>query len=212
MSWARPTDRAVPPTPLATINQVARAARPTPAPAEATMVGLFRRLAGLVGFFRGVGDACREPAFDLLVLAPERAAVLLGMGASLIAFTPSAPSATPAPPGHMLASVAELLLGERGAQRRAPGLGLFVAPPARLRGGGQVRHGDGSAVLVDGDHREVGAVGMPSRAAANVLGVDPDPDLHRGVAGVVDARRERHEVTDMDGVTEHTRSTDDVTT
>ena len=52
MSWARPTDRAVPPTPLATINQVARAARPTPAPAAATTDGLLRRVAGLVGFLR----------------------------------------------------------------------------------------------------------------------------------------------------------------
>ena len=63
-------------------------------------------------------EACaadREPAFDLLVLAPERAAVLLGMGASLIAITPSAPSATLVPPGHMRAFVAELLPRERGA-------------------------------------------------------------------------------------------------
>ena len=91
MSWARPTDRAVPPTPLATINQVARAARPTPAPAAATTDGLLRRVAGLVGFFgafRGAVAACREPAFDLLVLALERAAVLLGMAASLIAYYP----------------------------------------------------------------------------------------------------------------------------
>ena len=81
------------------------------------MDGLFRRLAGLVGFFgvfRGVA-ADREPAFDLLVLAPERAAVLLGMGARLIAFTPSTPSATLVPPGHMRAFVAELLPRERGA-------------------------------------------------------------------------------------------------
>ena len=36
----------------------------------------------------------REPAFDLVVLAPERAAVLLAMPASLVAATSSAPSAT----------------------------------------------------------------------------------------------------------------------
>jgi len=39
------------------------------------------RGAGLLGFLAGARAGCREPAFDLLVFdAPERAAVLLGMG------------------------------------------------------------------------------------------------------------------------------------
>ena len=39
-------------------------------------------------------DPPREPAFDLLERAPERAAVLLGMFPSLVAQTPYSPSAT----------------------------------------------------------------------------------------------------------------------
>ncbi len=80
MSRARPTERAVDPAPLASINQPARAPRPIASPV-AGMREALRRLAGLR---RGAGlaarDPDREPAFDLLERAPERAAVLLGMG------------------------------------------------------------------------------------------------------------------------------------
>ena len=42
----------------------------------------------LAGFLRGAGrEPLRELAFDLLVRLPERAAVLLGMNASLVAYT-----------------------------------------------------------------------------------------------------------------------------
>ena len=52
----------------------------------------FRRL---TGFLRGAGrELLREPAFDLVVRAPERAAVLLGMHASLVAWASFAPFAT----------------------------------------------------------------------------------------------------------------------
>src|SRR5689334_4558133 len=90
-SRARPTDRAVEPAPFASINQPARTPRPTVAPADETADGL-RRGAGLR---RAAGRAPpREPAFDLLERAPERAAVLLGMPPSLVAAAPYSPSAT----------------------------------------------------------------------------------------------------------------------
>lgn len=95
MSRARPTERAVEPAPLATISQVARAARPLAAAAVATgeavrfLAGGLRRgaagLAALAGFVA---------PFDLVVRAPERAAVLFAMSARLVATAPSAPSAT----------------------------------------------------------------------------------------------------------------------
>jgi hypothetical protein len=105
MSWARPIDRAALPVPLAAIIQVARTARPQVSPAVTSRDRL-RRLAGLPGRLAAWGglllgavdrplrDAPREVAFDLLVRAPERAAVLLAMPARLVANTPSAPSAT----------------------------------------------------------------------------------------------------------------------
>ncbi len=43
---------------------------------------------------RALRDAPREVAFDLLVRVPERATVLLDITASLVAITPSTPSAT----------------------------------------------------------------------------------------------------------------------
>ncbi|BBX44183.1 hypothetical protein GCM10009641_67170 [Mycobacterium cookii] len=82
MSRARPTDRAVLPVPLATINHVARTARPQVNPALVTSERL-RRRAGRRG--AGLRRACadreppREAAFDLLVRFPDRATVLLGM-------------------------------------------------------------------------------------------------------------------------------------
>ena len=94
MSRARPTDRAVEPAPLASMNQPARAPRPMASPAAGMGDGLGR----LACFRRGAGlterDPDREPAFDLVERAPERAAVLLGMVASLVAGAPYAPSAT----------------------------------------------------------------------------------------------------------------------
>src|SRR5689334_18295948 len=95
MSWARPTDRAVDPAPLASINQPARTPRPTVAPADEIREGLRRG----AGFRRGADGRAgreppREPPFDLVERVPERAAVLLAMAASLVAFAPSSPSAT----------------------------------------------------------------------------------------------------------------------
>jgi hypothetical protein len=43
---------------------------------------------------RAARDPLREPAFDLLERAPDRAAVLLGMLVSLVAQAPYSPSAT----------------------------------------------------------------------------------------------------------------------
>ncbi|ORW34193.1 hypothetical protein AWB91_01135 [Mycobacterium paraense] len=91
-------DRAAPPTPRAATSQVARTARPQVSP-EATSSDWLRRLAGLLGFLRGAGRGFRAPpardvAFDLLVRAPERAAVLLGMRARVVANTSSTPPAT----------------------------------------------------------------------------------------------------------------------
>ena len=94
MSRARPTERAVDPAPRASINQPARAPLPMASPAA----GMRETLRCLAGFRRGAGRAGREPdrepAFDLLERAPERAAVLLGMVASLVANAPYSPSAT----------------------------------------------------------------------------------------------------------------------
>nr|BBX77672.1 hypothetical protein MFLOJ_14590 [Mycobacterium florentinum] len=93
MSRARPIDRAAPPVPRAAISQVARIARPPVMPA-ATSRDRWRRLARLLAFLRaGAGRALRDPldrevAFDLLVRVPERAAVLLAMGSSLVALAP----------------------------------------------------------------------------------------------------------------------------
>ncbi|BBY21410.1 hypothetical protein MSTO_16150 [Mycobacterium stomatepiae] len=90
MSRARPIERAAPPVPRAAISQVARMARAPVIPA-ATSRDRWCRLRGLLAFLRGgAGRALRDPldrevAFDLLVLVPERAAVLLAMGSSLVA-------------------------------------------------------------------------------------------------------------------------------
>ncbi|BBY68020.1 hypothetical protein MINTM008_38090 [Mycobacterium intracellulare] len=99
MSRARPIDRAAPPVPRAAINQVARRARPQVSPIP-TSGERFRRRAGLLGFLRGAaGRAPRDPparegAFDLLVRLAERAAVLLGMTARVVATASSTPPAT----------------------------------------------------------------------------------------------------------------------
>ncbi|BBY00091.1 hypothetical protein MSEO_05900 [Mycobacterium seoulense] len=98
MSRARPIDRAAPPVLRAAISQVARRARPPVSPA-ATSSEWLRRLAGLPGRLRGAAgrarpDPLREGAFDLLVLALERAAVLLAMTARVVASTSSTPPAT----------------------------------------------------------------------------------------------------------------------
>ena len=84
-SRALPTERAVDPAPLASISQPARTPRPTVVPAAEIGEGLRRG----AGFRRGVvRDPAREPAFDLLERAPDRATVLLGMSASLVAIAP----------------------------------------------------------------------------------------------------------------------------
>src|SRR5699024_8699710 len=98
MSRARPTDRAAVPALFATISQAARAARPPAAPAPASPEPR-RRRTGLVVLLRGADERPgreppREAARVLLVRAPARAAVLLGMVASVVPTTPEAPSAT----------------------------------------------------------------------------------------------------------------------
>ncbi|CKS58941.1 antibiotic biosynthesis monooxygenase domain-containing protein [Mycobacterium tuberculosis] len=104
MSRARPIDRAAPPVPLAAIIQTARMARPQASPVDTSSDRWCRReglptpLTGLDLFLgtadRALRDAPREVAFDLLVRVPERATVLLDITASLVAITPSTPSAT----------------------------------------------------------------------------------------------------------------------
>jgi hypothetical protein len=93
-SRARPTERAVDPAPLATINHPERTPRPTVTPADEMADGL--RRAGLRRAAEGRGGRAppREPAFDLLERAPDRAAVLLGMSTRLVAQAPYSPSAT----------------------------------------------------------------------------------------------------------------------
>ncbi|BBY08058.1 hypothetical protein MNVI_33760 [Mycobacterium noviomagense] len=92
MSWARPTERAVVPAPLATISQPARTAWPQRSPAVTSSDRLWRFFALLRGAAGRAGRTLpRGAAFDLLVRLPDRAAVLLGMTASLIANAPSAP-------------------------------------------------------------------------------------------------------------------------
>jgi hypothetical protein len=70
----------VDPAPLASINQPARTPRPTVAPAAETAEGLLRR-AGLRRAAEGRAgrEPPRDPGFDLVERAPERAAVLLGI-------------------------------------------------------------------------------------------------------------------------------------
>ncbi|OBI87278.1 hypothetical protein A9X00_24695 [Mycobacterium sp. 1245805.9] len=73
-------------------------ARPQVSPV-ATSSEELRRLAGLPAFLRGAAgralrDLAREGAFDLLVRAPERAAVLLGMTLRVVAKASSTPPAT----------------------------------------------------------------------------------------------------------------------
>ena len=100
MSRARPTERAVDPAPRATTSQVARAARPPAAAAVANGDGPFltgglrRGGAGLLGWEVRDVRAARAGGCDLVVRAPERAAVLFAMRARLIAVVPLAPSDT----------------------------------------------------------------------------------------------------------------------
>ena len=99
---AGPADRARgDPAPLASISQPARAPRPTSAPAAEIGEG-FRRRGRLPAGRRGRAGRVppREPVFDLLVRAPERAAVLLGMSVSLVA----GPICTICHTGHSLVS------------------------------------------------------------------------------------------------------------
>jgi len=84
--------------PRAAISQVARMARPQVSPA-ATSNDWLRRLAGLLTFRRDAAgralrDLPRGVAFDLLVRALVRAAVLLAMVARVVANTSSTPPAT----------------------------------------------------------------------------------------------------------------------
>nr|AJK74402.1 hypothetical protein RC58_04665 [Mycobacterium avium subsp. paratuberculosis] len=85
--------------PRAASIQPARRARPQVRPA-ATSGGCWRRRVGLAGLRWGAaGRAPRDPldrevAFDLLVRFPERAAVLLGMTARVVATASSTPPAT----------------------------------------------------------------------------------------------------------------------
>ena len=79
--------------PLATISQPARTPRPTACPRPRRAEGM---PAGLAPRAPAAGDARppRELVFDLLERAPDRAAVLLAMYASLVAYAPESPSAT----------------------------------------------------------------------------------------------------------------------
>ena len=83
ISRARPIERAVDPAPRATMNQVARAARPPADVATANADGPFRAGAGAfraAGLRRaGTGFAGWDLPFELVVRAPERAAVLFAM-------------------------------------------------------------------------------------------------------------------------------------
>ncbi len=93
MSRARPTERAVDPAPRATTSHIARPARPPAAAATASgdgdvLAGLRRggagRDAGLVAVLTGreaVEELCDLVFCDLVVRAPERAAVLFAMRA-----------------------------------------------------------------------------------------------------------------------------------
>ncbi len=96
-SRARPTDRAVDPAPLASISQPARAPRPIARRRRrrrATALRRGRRLRRGRGAARARRCAGVGTAFELLERAPERAAVLLAMAASLVASAPFSPSAT----------------------------------------------------------------------------------------------------------------------
>ena len=92
MSRARPTERAVD---AGAPGEHQPAGAGTAADGQPGRRGWRDGLRRLAGFRRGAGRGPdREPAFDLLERAPERAAVLLGMAASLVATAPYSPSAT----------------------------------------------------------------------------------------------------------------------
>ena len=78
---------------------------------------------------------------------------------------------------------------------------------ARPRAGGASRRllsaisagtGVGPPVLVQRHHRQVGGRGVAHLAAARVLGLDPDPDLHRGGPGRVHLRPAGDQLGDVD--------------
>src|SRR5690606_521439 len=82
----------------------------------------------------------RDLAFDLLLRAPDRVAVLLAMIASLVANTPLAPSATPVtsqggPPGGPPRSVQSPVVPITSCQEFAPCLlsSSPRSPPSRSR-------------------------------------------------------------------------------
>ena len=97
---------------------------------------------------------------------------------------------------HSAGGLDLLALGQAVAPAQ---LGLALAAAPLVAAGEQRWDGQRVAVLVDGDHRQVGAVAVPALARTGVLGVDAHADLHGGVPDGVDAGLEGDEFGDVDG-------------
>ncbi|MPL74176.1 hypothetical protein SDC9_19986 [bioreactor metagenome] len=84
------------------------------------------------------------------------------------------------------------------APQRLADLGGLPALRLDLGRGHQPRHLGGPALIIDRDHGEIAAVGVPPRAAGDVLGLDPDADLHRTAPGMVHRGTEEDQLAHMD--------------
>ena len=81
-------------------------------------------------------------------------------------------------------------------------LRLALPPLLVARHGFDRRNLGGIALVIEGDHREVGGRGVEHLAAAHVLGLHAHADLHRAAPGGVHRRLHRHELTDEHRVPE----------
>lgn len=91
-------------------------------------------------------------------------------------------------------------VGNRCPQRSAPLASSLVSTVSNFVVEWKSGDGYGRAVGVDGDHGEVGTVGVTACSRPDVLGVDANADFHRGAAGVVHRDREGDQFSDVDGL------------
>src|SRR6266545_3586020 len=102
---------------------------------------------------------------------------------------------------HSMAAAAADRLGASQAMLAAD-LGLRLAAALLVGLRGQTGQRPGLAALVEGDEHQVGGGGVGAAAAHQVLGLDPDADLQRGAADVVDRGVHEHDVADVHRVQE----------
>src|SRR5688572_15820614 len=73
-----------------------------------------------------------------------------------------------------------------------------MAAPLLIGFGDERRHLDWPAGIVDRDEGEVARVRVAPVAADEILGLDPDADLHRRASNEVHARLHDHELAEVD--------------